>query len=184
MKKTVILLLAALMVMALFVSCKDEPKMQTPDKKTVEYVSRIIKRDFFYDYFRYIVGHEIKEKTEDNLASLQDAIETELSNSFLGIEVKATVTESSISAHETDSDNNTLDVLITDLSMDENEVISGNFVLKTKESIGGTVLRVEAKGSFEIDPDDNSTINCSSATMNNNNYEVEKINKELNQRFS
>ena len=182
MKKIVVLLLIALMVMALFVSCKDEPKMQTPDKKTVEYVTRRIK-DFYYDYFGYVEQHEIEQKTEENLASLKERIETELSNSFLGIEAKATVTESSISAHETDPDNNTRDVLITDLSMDENEVISGDYVLKTLESIGGTALRVEVKGSFELGLSD-FNVDCSSVTVNNNDYEVEKINKELKVRYS
>ena len=181
MKKFIVLLLVALMIVGLFVSCKEEPKKEEPNGRTVEYVAETL-NDCFWMFRDYVDEYLYMKKTAENFEHLEERIEEEFTET--GANVDASVTDSGISVNLSDDDNiNTVNASFTKLSIDDEYVAKGDFSIKTSERIAGVSLRMDATGSFEVDGMTvDRTIECTSVIVNGIDYKVEKINEALNER--
>ena len=182
MKKFIVLLLVALMIVGLFVSCKEEPKKEEPDGRTVEYVAETL-NDCFWIFHTYVDEYLQMEKTAENFELLEEKIEEEFTET--GANADASVTDSGISVYVSDDDNiNTINASFTKLSIAE-YVAKGDFSIKTSERIAGASIKMDATGSFEVDKTTGDrTIECTAVIVNGIDYKVEKINEALNKEIN
>lgn len=181
MKKFIVLLLVALMIVGLFVSCKEEPKKEEPDGRTVEYVAKTLS-DCSWIFYPYVDEYLQMEKTAENFELLEEKIEKEFTET--GANADASVTDSGISVYVSDDDSiNTINASFTKLSIDAEYVAKGDFSIKTSERIAGASIKMDATGSFEVaELTGDRTIECTAVIVNGIDYKVEKINEALNER--
>ena len=182
MKKFIVLLLAALMIVGLFVSCKEGPKVAPPETVDNVVESTISTFYIFGDYV-YELAYE-KINPDVVKAEMDPGIKEIFKEEFEEtVEVKSTVTSTSINAEIKDEDNiNTVKVDISGLKYDETtERISGSFAVYATGKEEGNPITYDVNGTFDISFSEKgvSTIEYTSVKYCGTEYAVAAFNDEM-----
>ena len=151
MKKFIILLLAALMIVGLGVSCKEEPKV-APEETVDNVVESTIGTFGVFGEYVYALAYD-EEAPADVKAEMDSDLEVSFETIFgEEVEVESTVTSTSIDADIIDEDHiNELKVGVTGLKYNETtESISGSFTIYAKGREEGASVTYDVKGDFDI----------------------------------
>lgn len=181
MKKIIVLLLAALIIVGLGVSCKEEPKVAP--EETVDYVveSTIDTFGVFGEYV-YALAYD-EEAPADVKAEMDSDLEVLFETFFGEVEVESTVTSTSIDADIIDEDHiNELKVGVTGLKYNETtESISGSFTMYAAVRYEGISKTSDVKGDFDISFTKKgvSSITYSSVKYNGTEYDLAAFNDAM-----
>ena len=181
MKKFIVLLLAALMIVGLGVSCKEEPKVAP--EETVDYVveSTIDTFGVFGEYV-YALAYD-EEAPADVKAEMDSDLEVLFEQFFGEVEVESTVTSTSIDADIIDEDHiNELKVGVTGLKYNATtESISGSFTMYAAVRDEGISKTSDVKGDFDISFTKKgvSSITYSSVKYGGTTYDLAAFNEAM-----
>ena len=166
MKKTVVLLLTALLVMGLFVSCNEEPKKPVASEETVDVVS--------INTAQWLL---VLSKQIESIASGEDPqqIEEDLSTRVSG-QVEADSKNLSVSLSRNGQSVSASFYNIT-LSSETGEV-SGYYILSGTLEIEDQITNLTVMSKFTFD-DENYTITCLNVTVDDVSYDVDAFNEAL-----
>jgi hypothetical protein len=177
MKKFIVLLLAALMIFSLCVSCSEpDPKKAEPSEEIVNNVVNYT-MGCFSMCVESVDELAFKVKSPTVVASeLKAALEEELTTAT--VEVSATYTTLKIDLSE---DLDRASIKISGISgKQEGHRVSGKFSISMSERNEGATLSCEAKGSFDVGQE-TRTISYSSVVFLGVDYDVAPFNEKINE---
>ena len=167
MKKTVVLLLTALLVMGLFVSCNEEPKKPVASEETVDVVSIYTAQYFlvFSKQVARIASGEDPQQIEEDLSTRLSRVSGQVEADSKNLSVSLSRNGQSVSANFYN---------IT-LSSETGEV-SGYYILSGTLEIEDQITNLTVMSKFTFD-DENYTITCLNVTVDDVSYDVDAFNE-------
>ena len=168
MKKTVVLLLTALLVMGLFVSCNEEPKKPVASEETVDVVS-IYTAQYFLVFSKHVARLASGEDPKEIEAELKDR----LSRASGQVQAKAKYLSVSFARNDQSA---SATFYITRSS--ETGEVSGYYLFSGKVKENGELFDIAVMSNFTFD-DENYTITCLNVTVDDVSYDVDAFNEAL-----
>ena len=170
MKKTVALLLTALLILGLFVSCNEEPKKPVADEETVETAAIDTAMWFLVlsNQIERLASGEDPQKIEEELSTRLSRVSGQVEADSKNLSVSLSRKDQSISAR-----------FYNIMLSSETGEVSGFYILSETFDEEDEITNLTVMSKFTFDEEDYSII-CFNVTIDGVSYDVDAFNEALN----
>ena len=168
MKKLIVLLLVAFMLVGILASCKEDPQKPVASEETVDVVSNNTAQ-----YFLVFSKHVARLASGEDPQEIEDELKDRLTRASGQVQAKAKYLSVSFARNDQSA---SATFYITRSS--ETGEVSGYYLFSGKVKENGELFDIAVMSNFTFD-DENYTITCFNVTVDDVTYDVDAFNKAL-----